>query len=157
DPKYLLPLLEKQTANLKRHHPKAQMWLSPQGFSKAWMDYFIGHLHKEQPAWLSGVVHGPQVRMTPTELRQALPAKYAIRRYPDITHSMRAQYSVPDWDSAYALTEAREGINPRPLGQAQIFHRYKDAAIGFITYSEGCNDDVNKMVWSALGWDPDVK
>src|SRR5262249_29551498 len=22
------------------------------------------------------------------------------------------------------------------------------------TYSEGCNDDVNKVVWSALGWDP---
>ena len=26
--------------------------------------------------------------------------------------------------------------------------------MGFITYSEGCNDDVNKVVWSALGWDP---
>jgi hypothetical protein len=25
--------------------------------------------------------------------------------------------------------------------------------VGFITYSEGCNDDVNKFVWSALGWD----
>src|SRR5262249_5772095 len=28
--------------------------------------------------------------------------------------------------------------------------------IGFITYSEGCNDDVNKFIWSALGWDPDA-
>jgi hypothetical protein len=28
--------------------------------------------------------------------------------------------------------------------------------IGFLTYSEGCNDDVNKIVWSALGWDPDA-
>src|SRR2546430_10452298 len=26
--------------------------------------------------------------------------------------------------------------------------------IGFLTYSEGCNDDVNKAIWSALGWDP---
>jgi len=25
--------------------------------------------------------------------------------------------------------------------------------IGFITYSEGCNDDVNKFVWSALPQD----
>src|SRR5262249_14938660 len=24
---------------------------------------------------------------------------------------------------------------------------------GFLTYSEGCHDDVNKCVWSALGWD----
>ena len=28
------------------------------------------------------------------------------------------------------------------------------ADAGFLTYSEGCNDDVNKAVWSALGWDP---
>ena len=34
----LMPLLEKQTANLHRHHPKAQMWVSPQGFNRAWMD-----------------------------------------------------------------------------------------------------------------------
>ena len=26
----------------------------------------------------------------------------------------------------------------------------------FITYSEGANDDVNKFVWSGLGWDPKV-
>ena len=30
-------------------------------------------------------------------------------------------------------------------------------SIGFLTYSEGCNDDVNKIVWSALGWDPDAR
>ena len=27
---------------------------------------------------------------------------------------------------------------------------------GFLTYSEGCNDDVNKFVWSGLGWNPDA-
>ena len=27
--------------------------------------------------------------------------------------------------------------------------------IGFLTYSEGCNDDVNKFVWSGLGWNPE--
>ena len=30
-------------------------------------------------------------------------------------------------------------------------------AIGFITYSEGCNDDVNKMIWSGLGWELEQK
>ena len=29
-PKYLFPLLEKQSANLRRYHPKASMWVSPQ-------------------------------------------------------------------------------------------------------------------------------
>jgi hypothetical protein len=28
--------------------------------------------------------------------------------------------------------------------------------VGFISYSEGCNDDVNKAVWSALGWNPEM-
>ena len=45
-------------------------------------------------------------------------------------------------------------INPRPRDEAAIFHAFADQTIGFITYSEGCNDDVNKIVWSALGWDP---
>src|SRR5439155_16610313 len=27
---------------------------------------------------------------------------------------------------------------------------------GFLTYSEGCNDDVNKVIWSALGWSPEA-
>ena len=55
---------------------------------------------------------------------------------------------------AYSLTEGREVINPRPRDESAIFHAFADQTIGFITYSEGCNDDVNKIVWSALGWDP---
>src|SRR5207248_6389757 len=82
--------------------------------------------------------------------------RYPIRDYPDITHSLRCQYPVPDWDLAYALTEGREVINPRPREESTIFHAFADRTIGFITYSEGCNDDVNKIVWSALGWDPEA-
>jgi hypothetical protein len=156
-PKHLMALLEKQTENLHRSHPRAQMWVSPQGFNQEWMEEFYAILRQEHPAWLRGVVYGPQVRGSLPELRKAVPQQYAVRRYPDITHSLRCQYPVPDWDLAYALTEARECINPRPLGQAQIFRAFQDHALGFITYSEGCNDDVNKIVWSALGWDPDVQ
>ncbi len=57
---------------------------------------------------------------------------------------------------AYAATEGREVINPRPLDQARIFRLLQPYTIGFITYSEGCNDDVNKAVWSALGWNPEA-
>jgi hypothetical protein len=152
-PKFLMALLEKQAANLRRYHPTAQMWVSPQSFSREWLDEFIA-LMKAEPAWLGGVVFGPQVRVSLPELRKAIPAKYPIRDYPDITHSLRCQYPVPDWDVAYALTEGREVINPRPRDEATIFHAFADQTIGFITYSEGCNDDVNKIIWSALGWDP---
>jgi len=156
-PKYLLALLEKQTQSLHRYHPQAQMWVSPQSFNQAWLDEFISILRRDQPAWLSGVVFGPQVRVDVRKLRELVPAKYPIRNYPDITHSRQCQYPVPDWDVAYALTEARECINPRPLGEAAIFRHAQADTIGFLTYSEGCNDDVNKQVWSALGWDPEIK
>jgi len=152
-PKYMMALLEKQTESLHKFHKKAQMWMSPQSFSGEWMNEWF-EIMRGQPAWLSGVVYGPQVRITLPELRAKLPAKYPIRRYPDITHSRHSQYPVPDWDLAYASTEGREVINPRPMQQSQIFHLYEKYATGFLTYSEGVNDDVNKFVWSGLGWNP---
>jgi hypothetical protein len=154
-PKVLLDFLEKATRTLHEFHPKAQMWVSPQGFNAAWMDEFLGLL-KAEPDWFTGVVFGPQVRMNLPELRKALPARYPIRGYPDITHSRQCQHPVPDWDLAFAATEGRESINPRPRAQAEILKAYLNDTVGFITYSEGCNDDVNKFVWSALGWDPDA-
>src|SRR5262245_26143484 len=110
-------------------------------------------LVKKEPAWLAGVVHGPQVRLSLAQLRAAVPARYPIRDYPDITHSRTCQYPVPDWDLAFALTIGREGCNPRPLPTARIFHYPRPHTAGLITYSEGSHDDVNKAVWSALGWD----
>jgi hypothetical protein len=62
-PKYLLKLLEQQTENLHRFHPKAQMWVSPQSFNQEWLDEFLTLLREEHPAWLSGIVYGPQVRI----------------------------------------------------------------------------------------------
>lgn len=155
-PRQMMTLLARQAENLRRYHPKAQWWLSPQGFRKEWMDEFLAILKNEQPAWLTGVVYGPQAPMPLPELRKAVPERYLIRHYPDITHSFHCQFPVPDWDVAYAATEARETINPRPLGEANIFRRTQPLTIGFLSYSEGCNDDVNKIVWSGLGWDPET-
>lgn len=153
-PQHLLPFLEKQTANLRQFHPDAEMWLSPQGFTTEWMEYLFDYLDKKRPKWLKGIVYGPWLRFSIPKLRERLPKDYPIRRYPDITHSLRCQYPVPGWDLAYALTEAREVINPRPVDQATIFRAFDEYTIGFITYSEGVNDDVNKFIWSSLGWDP---
>ncbi len=154
-PRDLMALLERQTASLRKYHPKLQMWVSPQGFTKAWMDEFYQIL-KTEPDWLTGVVFGPQVRDSLPVLRANVPKRYRIRHYPDITHSLRSQYPVQDWDIAHALTSQREQINPRPLDQAVIFRAALPYAADFITYSEGCNDDVNKIVWSGLGWDPNA-
>jgi hypothetical protein len=153
-PKLFLPFLKRQAELLQTYHPGAQTWVSPQGFSQEWMDEFLDLLGQDGMDWLSGVVHGPWVHMAMDEFRAVIPARYPIRNYPDITHCVSCQFPVPDWDVAYALTEGREPINPRPLDQATILHT-QAPTIGFLTYSEGCNDDVNKCLWSSLGWDPD--
>jgi hypothetical protein len=162
-PDVLFSLLEKIKPVLTRHHPAAQLWVSPQGFDRpgknreGWLKMFFELMQKEQPRWLDGVVFGPQVETSLANLRKELPAQYPIRDYSDITHSRGCQYPVPDWDKAFNDTLGRECINPRPRGFAQIFHDVKPHARGFITYSEGCNDDFNKVLWSCLGWDPAMK
>lgn len=155
EPGVMFNLLERQTAALRRHHPRATMWMSPQGFTSTWMETFYGLMAK-QPAWLTGIVIGPQNRDSIATVRQRIPAQYRIRRYPDITHTIRAEFPVPEWDLAHARTSEREPINPRPLDQAAIFRKWVGVAPDFIAYSEGNNDDVNKVVWSALGWNPDA-
>jgi hypothetical protein len=156
-PRFLLALLEKQKQSLRQFHPHAQMWTSPQGFHAQWMDEFFAIVERPDTAkWLDGVVYGPQSPVGLEDMRRRIPETIPIRLYPDITHSVECQYPVPEWDVAFALTEGREVINPRPEGQANILRRYSEKTIGFLTYSEGCNDDVNKFVWSVLGWDPQV-
>jgi hypothetical protein len=154
-PKYLMAMLEKQAVSLRKYHPHAKIWVAPQGFNPAWLDEFVQIL-KTEPKWFDGVVFGPQIFVGLPELRKRIPERYPIRGYPDITHSTNCQHPVPDWDATFGLTQNREVINPRPLGQAAIYRHYQESTIGFITYSEGCNDDVNKFVWSGLGWDPET-
>jgi hypothetical protein len=153
-PRHLMPMLARQTESLHRYHPQAQMWVSAQGFNQEWMDEFLSILRTESPSWLSGVVYGPWIHMPISEFRKLIPENYPIRSYPDVTHSLDCQYPIPDWDLAYALTEGRETINPRPKGQSAIFKQMGEDVIGFLTYSEGCHDDLNKAIWSCLGWDP---
>jgi hypothetical protein len=155
-PRVLMPFLARVAEVLHRFHPRATLWVSPQGFTREWLDQFLQILKSQDLPWLTGIVHGPQVRLGMSDLRKAVPARYLIRTYPDITHSQQCQFPVPDWDVAFSLTEGREVINPRPRGETTIFRYYQPGSIGFITYSEGCNDDVNKCVWSGLGWDPDA-
>ena len=147
-PKHLFPMMEKQARQLRQYHSQARVWMSPQGFDANWMHEFFA-LMNAGPSWLEGVVFGPQQRVSVEELRANIPARYPIRFYPDITHTLNAQYPVPEWDYAFQTTLNREPINPRPLDQAAIFHRLQPHNVhGVLTYSEGCNDDVNKCIWA---------
>ena len=153
-PDILMAMLQKQSISLKRYHPNAKIWISPQGFTQEWVDRFLNIIRTQKPTWLGGVVFGPQVRTPLPELRKLLPPQYPIRHYPDITHTLKCQFPVENWDLAFARTEGREPINPRPIAEAKICLAHQQDTIGSISYSEGCNDDVNKALWSAMEWDP---
>lgn len=152
-PSLVLPLLEDIAKRMARKHPKAKVWLSMQGFNAEREEYVYRYIEQNQPDWLGGLVAGPQSPPI-TRHRQRLPARYQLRLYPDLTHNKLCQYQVPDWDQAYALTLGREAPNPRPAEHAAIHNRYVSATDGFISYSDGVHDDVNKAIWGALAWDP---
>lgn len=150
-PRLMLPYLRDASELLKKHHPEARMWMSMQGFSSQKAQAVYDLLQDEQPDWLGGIVAGPSSRPIP-ELRNNVPSKYPIRLYPDLTHNKICQYPVPWWDIAYANTLGREAINPRPVQFAQIHNWFAPYTDGFLSYSDGVHDDVNKVVWSGLGW-----
>lgn len=152
-PSEVMPFLKDLHARLMKHHPEAGIWISLQGFSQEQVDYFYQYLKLNQPTWLRGVVSGPSSPSI-SETRYRLPAQYKHRHYPDITHNVRCDYPALNFDQAFALTIGREGINPQPVYYANIHGKYAPFTDGFISYSDGCHDDVNKIIWSQRGWNP---
>ena len=151
DPDHLFPLVARQAAVLHRRNPAAPVYLSTQGFDAAGLDAFYRQLDR-QPGWLAGVFVGPQTRDPLPVQRRRIPGRYPLILYPDIAHTMHAQFPVPQWWPEFALTEGREPINPRPHAYRLIAERFLPLTQGFVTYSEGVNDDFNQLLWFQLGW-----
>jgi hypothetical protein len=151
-PELVIPYLKDLERILARYHPTAKIWLSMQGFRPAQQDAVYRWIEQEKPRWLGGMVAGPSSPPL-ADVRARLPKQYELRDYPDITHSVRCQFPVPWWDPAYAFTLGREAVNPRPVFYARVIQDTMAYTNGFITYSDGVHDDLNKVVWSALGWD----
>jgi len=157
-PADVMSFLEELASELKRYHPNAGLWISLQGFDEAKVNYFFNYLDEKNPDWLTGLVNGPSSPPIDIE-RKRLPKKYKLRHYADVTHSVRCSYPVKKWDQAFALTLGRECTNPQPLYYASVHNQYAANTNGFISYSDGVHDDVNKVTWSQMGWNTknDVK
>ena len=155
-PELLLPWLKDLAGVLRESHPQAQLWLSNEDFEASWNDDLFEYLQEESPGWLTGIIFGTWTKLSLPEQRKRVPERYPIVQYPDITHCIQCQYPVPNWDRAFARTLGREPINPRPRDYSQICRLLLPHSQGFVTYSDGVNDDVNKFLWTALGWDPEV-
>lgn len=154
-PALVMPYLAEVANVLQEHHPEAKIWMSMQGFEPEETEYVYNYIRKYQPQWLGGLVGGPSSPPL-EEMRNKLYPAYALRQYPDITHTVRCQYPVSWWDPAFNFTLGREPINPQPYYYAHIFRRVTPLTDGFISYSDGAHDDLNKIVWSTLAWDAET-
>jgi len=152
-PAPLMRFLSEAANVLHKLHPRSQIWVSQQGWDEEELAEFLAIIEEGTP-WLDGLIYGPWTRVSIQELRQRAPQKYPIRHCPDITHCMHSEFTFPNWDLAYALTYGRESSNPQPVTARTIFQATAPSTVGFITYSDGAHDDVNKFLWSSLGWDP---
>ncbi|MEP7259018.1 MAG: hypothetical protein ABI687_11525 [Flavitalea sp.] len=150
-PELVMPLLQDIAVLLKKYHPSAKTWLSLQGFTPAQCQYVYQYIKQKMPDYLGGLITGPS-SPTAAETRPLLPAKYKIRHYPDLTHNVRCEFEIPWWDPAFSLTLGREAVNPRPYHYAAIYRAMEPYIDGFISYSDGVHDDVNKIIWTALSW-----
>ena len=154
-PELLFPFLEEMASVLVSIHPQAKIWPSLQQFSAESVNHAFDYILTHRPSWMGGLVTGPSSPPS-NELRNRLPAQYRLRHYPDVSHNVRCQYEVENWDQAYAMTEGRECVNPRAVEYARYFLAEAGYSDGFISYSDGVHDDVNKTVWSAMSWDPSL-
>ena len=154
-PQLVMPFLKDIGHILMKKHAHARVWISLQGFDEEETDYFFDYVNEHMPDWLGGLVAGPSSPPI-AESRKRLPQKYRLRSYPDITHTVRCQYPVAWWDMAYNLTLGRECPNPQPVYYKLIHNWFAPYTDGFLSYSDGIHDDVNKVIWSALGWSPNA-
>ncbi len=153
-PRDVLSFLEDISELLAKYHPETEIWMSLQGFNEERIEFFFDWITEHKPTWFTGAVGGPSSPPLPY-MRKRLPEQYRLRDYPDITHTVRSQYATQWIDPAFAFTSGREGSNPEPVYYSTIFRAFAEYTDGFITYSDGMHDDVNKTVWSLLGWDVD--
>ncbi|MEZ6046181.1 MAG: hypothetical protein R3C11_11550 [Planctomycetaceae bacterium] len=154
-PELVLPFLEELAVKLQETHPETKIWMSLQLLSDEHEDEIFNYIDVNQPEWLGGLVCGPSSMPIP-EIRERLSAKYKFRLYPDITHNKLCQYIVPEWDPAFANTLGREAINPRPVEFAATHNLFAPYSDGFISYSDGVHDDVNKIIYSMRSSNPDA-
>ena len=142
---------------LETHHPQAGLWVSAQAphGDKGWGETFVQEVNAHKEAF-AGVVQGPNRAFDIEVLRKKLDPALPIRYYPDICHVVRCEYPLRDVSHVFRTGLGREPVCPRPLDYKALHERVSPYTLGSVTYSDGVNDDVNKAVWCALEWDPDL-
>ena len=170
------PVIAKAATLLRqaKGHQDAGVWVSAQEVNASTLDSLVRLLRSPTNTSIrdavlgphGGVVFGPHNAVPLTrfvELFQAGTALHTrshptinVRQYPDICHAVDAGFAIPGWDAAWAMAYRRQVVNPLPRFFSHVIAERSNGSTptrGVGAYSEGLNDDLNKVVWSALGED----
>lgn len=158
-PMDVLPALERVGPLVMEGHSGSKWWYSNQCqdyHALDYDDYTFGYIQGNEPTWLYGMVYGPWTKRGIPEIRADLPSQYKIRHYPDICHVRWCQYVVPKWDRAWAqVWDRNKSIYAMPKMMRDIHNATRSDTVGFVAYNHtGSYNDLNKFIFSAMGWDP---
>lgn len=159
-PMEVFPKMERVIPLLLESHLGARWWYSNQcldDHALDYDDYIFDYINTKRPGWLYGIVYGPWTKRGIPEIRAELPSRYKIRHYPENCHVRRCQYPVPGWDRVWAQIWPRNhSIYAMPRMMAQIHNATCRGTVGALAYNHtGCYNDLNKFIWSSMGWNPD--
>ena len=160
-PDLFFPHMERVLPLLLKAIPGVKWWYSNQcleDHAKDYDDYIFSYIREKHPPWLYGMIYGPWTKRGIQDVRRDLPSQYELRHFPEICHPRWCQYPVPNWDRAYAAVWPRNGsIYAMPSMMKQIYTATRDHTIGALPYNHtGSYNDLNKFVWTYLGWDPEA-
>jgi len=160
-PDLFFPHMERVLPLLLKEMPGVKWWYSNQcleDHAKDHDEYIFSYIREKRPPWLYGLVYGPWTKRGIRDIRKDLPSQYQIRHFPEICHPRWCQYPVPDWDRAFAAVWPRnQSIYAMPSMMKQIYTATRDHTMGALPYNHtGSYNDLNKFVWTYLGWDPEA-
>ncbi len=146
--------------NHRHDRPSASgsVWVSAQEVNASALDAFTAAVRHNATVKAilgphGGVVYGPHNRVPLTAFVASMPG-VSVRQYPDLAHSLDAQFPMNAWDAPWIMAYNRQVVNPRPLFFADVVSLRANGSTptaGVGAYSEGLNDDLNKFLWSRMG------
>lgn len=147
-----------QEAQLVRNKfPDAKIWIVPQHFKDAPLEYFTKAVEWcNNSSWVGGVCSGCWTRLDVKQVRNMLNPEIPLMLGPDITHIYSNMLPARNMDLALARSLCRICIDISPETQKHVHNLYEPYNVGSQCYSEGTTDDLHKCIWSALEWEPDA-
>lgn len=171
-------LCEEIAARFHKHHPHGKVWLTTQELDTEETAWLWDYLNEKPRPWIDAICLAPSGdQLSPyltgrishklerylgmgrrsrflLEIQRQIPRGMQVSTFPDISHWVSSQYELPRVSPEMVAVHQRRAFNVRPRQMHDIFTETAGLTAGTSAYSEGIYDDVNKVVWTQLHWNP---